>query len=160
METWERRLTRTRVIFRSPALKERTDSEEAEEGEFSFETPRRRNAREMPKTEEEDPQVLERREEGGSRTPETSACQLIKDLTFNQSLHQDLLPLEEDLVQHRLGTWSSAELLSERRKGAVAVLREAGVGVAARLETGPTPGHRAVPRRVVKRCGDGPWAGV
>ncbi|KAJ1152897.1 hypothetical protein NDU88_005671 [Pleurodeles waltl] len=60
--------------FRSPTLKERTDSEDGEEEEFSFEMPRRRDAREMPKTEEEDPQVLERREEGGSRTPETSAC--------------------------------------------------------------------------------------
>ncbi|KAJ1117662.1 hypothetical protein NDU88_005859 [Pleurodeles waltl] len=48
--------------FRSPTLKERTDSEDGEEEEYSFETP------------EEDPQVLERREEGGSRTPETSAC--------------------------------------------------------------------------------------
>ncbi|KAJ1154987.1 hypothetical protein NDU88_007725 [Pleurodeles waltl] len=59
--------------FRNPALKGRTDSE-GEEEESSFKTLRLEDARGTPQTEREDRQALERQEEGGSRTPETSTC--------------------------------------------------------------------------------------
>ncbi|KAJ1154986.1 hypothetical protein NDU88_007724 [Pleurodeles waltl] len=59
--------------FRNPTLEGRTDSE-GEEEESSFKTQRTEDARGTPQTEREDRQALERREEGGSRTPETSTC--------------------------------------------------------------------------------------
>ncbi|KAJ1208951.1 hypothetical protein NDU88_004330 [Pleurodeles waltl] len=62
--------------FRSPALKAKTDS--GKEGEeFSWRTPRREDVKETPRPEKKEsdhPQVLERREEGGSQTPEMSTC--------------------------------------------------------------------------------------
>ncbi|KAJ1161510.1 hypothetical protein NDU88_001995 [Pleurodeles waltl] len=60
--------------FRSPGGTEKTDLGGGKGGEFPLETPRERDARETLKPELEDPQVLEKCEEGGNRTPETSAC--------------------------------------------------------------------------------------
>ncbi|KAJ1193717.1 hypothetical protein NDU88_003013 [Pleurodeles waltl] len=62
------------VNFRSPGRKERMDSGDERKEEFSLKTPTGRDARGMPKTESEDPQVLGTREEGGNQTPKTSAC--------------------------------------------------------------------------------------
>ncbi|KAJ1155785.1 hypothetical protein NDU88_008512 [Pleurodeles waltl] len=62
------------VNFRSPGGKEKTNSGDRKEEEFSLETPTGRDARGTPKTESEDSQVLGTREEGGNQTPETSAC--------------------------------------------------------------------------------------
>ncbi|KAJ1139964.1 hypothetical protein NDU88_006325 [Pleurodeles waltl] len=60
--------------FRSPGATEKTDLGDGREEEFPLETPRERDARETPKPELEDPQVLGKLEERGNRTPETCAC--------------------------------------------------------------------------------------